>query len=218
MANENDSITPNSTTPSGGSAVSRAKFLGLMAAGGALGYVGMRITGRTAFGWRENTVESSQPKFDPSTYRLTIDGMVDNPVTLTYDQLRALPPVQQVSDFQCVEGWSVPDVAWTGVRMQHLIDLVRPTKEARYVTFHALTGIYRDSLSMQQVGLPDVLLAYDMDGERLPGARGLPLRVVMPRMYGYKGAKWLRRIEFRDEQDIGYWEQRGWSVDAWVKA
>lgn len=202
----------------GGSGVSRAKFLGLMVAGGALGYVGMRIGGRTTVGWRENTVEPAQPKFDPAAYRLTIDGMVDHPVTLTYEELRGLPAARQVSDFQCVEGWGVLDVEWTGVRMQHLIDLVRPTQDARYVTFHAMTGIYRDSLSMQQAGLPDVLLAYDMDGDRLPMARGLPLRVVMPRMYGYKGAKWLRRIEFRDEQDIGYWEQRGWRVDAWIKA
>ena len=204
------------STPGRGSGVGRAKFLALMAAGGALGYVGMRIGGRTSIGWRENTVEPSQPKFDATAYRLIVDGMVDNPVTLTYDQLRALPAARQVSDFQCVEGWGVPDVQWTGVRMQHLIDLVRPAKDARYVTFHALTGIYRDSLSMHQAGLPDVLLAYDMDGRQLPVARGLPLRVVMPRMYGYKGAKWLHRIEFRGEQDIGYWEQRGWRVDAWI--
>lgn len=197
---------------------SRSRFLALMAGGGVLGYAGMRIGGRTSIGWRENTVESPTPKFDPAAYRLVIDGMVEQPVTLTYDDLRALPAAQQVSDFQCVEGWGVPDVAWQGVRMQHIIDLVRPAEGASHVTFHSMGGIYRDSLAMPQASLPDVLLAYDMDGQQLPVARGLPLRVVMPRMYGYKGAKWLRRIEFRDEQDIGYWEERGWRVDAWIKA
>ena len=131
-------------------------------------------------------------------------------------QLRALPAARQVSDFQCVEGWGVPDVEWTGVRMQHLIDLVRPSKDAGYVTFHSLTGIYRDSLSMQQAGLPDVLLAYEMDGAPLSRAHGFPLRLVMPRMYGYKGVKWVTRLELGDRALPGYWEQHGYDSDAWV--
>jgi DMSO/TMAO reductase YedYZ molybdopterin-dependent catalytic subunit len=197
--------------------ISRSRFLGLMAAGGVLGYAGVLIGGRSVGGWRENTVEAPTPKFDRDAYRLTIDGLVQRPLTLTYDDLRALPAVDQVSDFHCVEGWTVPDVRWRGVRLQQLIDQARPTADARYITFHSMGGIYRDSLSIQQAGLPDALIAYDMDGQPLPQDRGLPLRVVMPRMFGYKGAKWLRRIEFRDDQDIGYWEQRGWRVDAWVK-
>jgi DMSO/TMAO reductase YedYZ molybdopterin-dependent catalytic subunit len=198
--------------------VSRARFLALIAGGAALGYGGMKVWGRAVKGWRFNTVENPVPAFDPAEYRLVIDGLVEEPVTLTYDELRALPAVRQVSDFHCVEGWGVDNVQWDGVRLQTIMDRVRPTETARYVTFHSMGGVYRDSLTMHQVGLPDVLVAYDMDGEPLPKDHGRPLRLVMPRMFGYKGPKWLTRIEFRDEQDIGYWEQRGWRMDAWINA
>jgi DMSO/TMAO reductase YedYZ molybdopterin-dependent catalytic subunit len=178
----------------------------------------MQIGGRTVKGWRYNTVEPSIPRFDPSTYALTVDGLVENPLVLSYEDLRRTGAVRQVSDFRCVEGWGVDNVRWDGVRMQHIIDMARPTSSAKYITFHSMGGIYRDSLSMQQSSLADVLVAYDMDGRPLTPEHGLPLRVVMPQMFGYKGAKWLRRIEFRDEQDIGYWEERGWQVDAWINA
>lgn len=198
-------------------AVSRGRFLGLIAGGALLGYGGARVWGRAVKNWRYNTVEKPVPAFDAAEYRLVIDGMVERPLTLTYEELRALPAVRQVSDFHCVEGWGVDDVQWDGVRLQTLIDLARPAATAKYVTFHSLGATYRDSLSMQQARLPDVLVAYDMDGERLRVDHGLPLRLVMPRMFGYKGPKWLTRIEFRDEQDTGYWEARGWRIDAWIK-
>lgn len=174
--------------------------------------------GRAIKGWRYNTVEKPVPNFDREEYRLVVDGMVERPLTLTYSELRALPAIRQVSDFHCVEGWGVDDVQWDGVRLQTIIDLVRPTSTAKYVTFHSLGDLYRDSLSMQQARLPDALVAYDMDGEPLRVDHGLPLRLVMPRMFGYKGPKWLTRIEFVDDQDTGYWEARGWRMDAFINA
>jgi DMSO/TMAO reductase YedYZ molybdopterin-dependent catalytic subunit len=220
MAEANTTLPTSAPAPGGlrGALLSRAKFLGLMGGGGVLGYAGLLVGRRSIEGWRENTVETPTPKFDPAAYRLTVDGMCEQPFTLSYDDLRGLPAVTQVSDFHCVEGWTVPDVKWQGVRLQQIIERAKPSKDARYITFHSMGGIYRDSLSLQQAQLPDVLLAYDMDDGRLPQERGAPLRVVMPRMFGYKGAKWLRRIEFLSEQDIGYWENRGWRVDAWIKA
>ncbi len=199
-------------------AVSRARFLGLVAGGAVLGFGGMRVWGRAVKSWRYNTVERPVPKFDPAEYRLVIDGVVERPVTLTYDELRALPAVRQVSDFHCVEGWGVENVLWDGVRLQTLIDLVQPVSKAKYVTFHSMGGVYRDSLSLQQARLPDALVAYDMEGEPLTQQHGLPLRLVMPRMFGYKGPKWLTRIEFLDLQDTGYWEARGWRIDAFINA
>jgi DMSO/TMAO reductase YedYZ molybdopterin-dependent catalytic subunit len=185
-------------------------------AGGA----GLAFFARSAFGsvgsWRYNIVEGPRPLFDFNSYRLTIDGLVERPLTLTYDELRALPAVRQVSDFHCVEGWGVDDVQWDGVRLQTIIDLVRPAEGAGFVTFHSLGEIYRDSLSLDQARVPDAMVAYDMDGGPLTPDHGLPLRLVMPRMFGYKGPKWLTRIEFRDRQDIGYWEERGWKIDAWI--
>lgn len=195
--------------------VSRARFLALMAGGAAAAYLATRAYGSVG-SWRYNTVEHPVPPFDLHSYRLTIDGLVERPLTLTYDELRGLPAIMQVSDFHCVEGWGVDDVRWDGVRLQSLIDLVKPTANAGFVTFHSLGAIYRDSLSMPQALLPDALIAYDMDGSPLEPDHGLPLRLVMPQMFGYKGPKWVTRIEFRDRQDIGYWEQRGWRVDAWI--
>ena len=198
-------------------AISRARFLGLIAGGAALGFAGTKAFALVG-GWRFNTVESPAPTFEPSTYRLAIDGLVERPMTLDYGALRALPAVRQISDFHCVEGWGVDDVRWDGVRLQTIIDLVRPAPEAGFITFHSLGAVYRDSLTLRQARLPDVLVAYDMDGAPLSRDHGSPLRLVMPRMYGYKGPKWLTRIEFRDRRDSGYWEQRGWAMDAWLGA
>ena len=200
------------------SGLSRARFLGLLAGGAGAGWLGLQAWGGLVSGWRINTVENPTPAFDPQSFRLTIDGLVERPLTLSYDELRALPAVRQISDFHCVEGWGVDDVRWDGVRMQSIAELVQPTDDAKFVTFHSLAGVYRDSLSLQQSMLPDVLLAYDLDGLPLTPAHGLPLRLVMPRMFGYKGSKWLTRVEYRSAQDIGYWEQRGWRVDAWLNA
>lgn len=197
--------------------LSRTRFLGLLAGGAAVGALSTRVFGLVD-GWRENTVEESRPVFDPGTYRLTVDGLVARPLSLDYEALRALPAVRQVSDFHCVEGWMVPDVRWDGVLFQSLAELAGPLPDARYVTFHSLGGVYRDSLSLTQARLPGVLIAYDLDGAPLSRVRGAPARLVMPRMFGYKGPKWLTRVEFRDRQDLGYWQQRGWRVDAWIRS
>jgi DMSO/TMAO reductase YedYZ molybdopterin-dependent catalytic subunit len=196
--------------------ISRARFLGLVVGGAAVGALSMRAFALVD-GWRENTVESIRPVFDPESYRLTIDGLVEWPLTVDYAALRALPAVRQVSDFHCVEGWKVPNAQWDGVRFQTLAELVGPLPNAQFVTFHSLAGVYRDALTVAQARLPDVLIAYDLDGAPLSQVRGAPARLVMPRMFGYKGPKWMTRIEFRDQRDMGYWEQRGWQVDAWTR-
>jgi DMSO/TMAO reductase YedYZ molybdopterin-dependent catalytic subunit len=195
----------------------RARFLSLFGGGAAFAYFGSLVL-LPIDGWRYNIVEDPRPTFDPANYRLTVDGLVERQQVLTYDELRALPAVRQVSDFHCVDGWGVDDVHWAGVRLQSIIEAARPTEDAEFITFHSLGGIYRDSLTMQQAMLPDVLVAYEMDGEPLTPDHGLPLRLIMPRMFGYKGPKWLTRIEFRDRRDTGYWEERGWRVDAWIRA
>ena len=197
--------------------LSRARFLALLGGGAAVAFLGTRAYGAVG-GWRINTVERPTPAFDRERYRLLIDGLVERPLSLTYDELRALPAVRQVSDFHCVEGWGVDDVRWDGVRMQTIIEMARPTGDAGFITFHSAGGVYRDSLTMHQAMLPDVLIAYDMDRLPLTPAHGLPLRLIMPRMFGYKGSKWLDRIEFLDRRDTGYWEQRGWRIDAWINA
>jgi DMSO/TMAO reductase YedYZ molybdopterin-dependent catalytic subunit len=187
-------------------------FATLIGIGSAVGY---KLLGGFG-GFRINTVEAKTPSFDPNSYRFVVDGLVENPISLTYDQLLALPAVRQISDFHCVEGWGVKDVRWEGVRLQTILGIVRPKPEAAFITFHALDGVYTDSLSVGQASLPDALLAYRMYEQALPPEHGYPLRFIMPKMYGYKGTKYLYRMEFVSTQASGYWEDRGWQINGWI--
>src|SRR5258708_34249068 len=156
------------------------------------------------------------PHFDPATGRLTIDGLVDAPQSVTYDELRALPSAEQVSTFHCVTGWTVSNVHWRGVRFSDLLAGARPHPEAKVLTFISAEKPYVDTLTLQQAELADVMLAYEMDGKPLAREHGAPVRVVIPDMYGYKGVKWVERITLGVDAEPGYWEQRGYDLDAWV--
>jgi DMSO/TMAO reductase YedYZ molybdopterin-dependent catalytic subunit len=167
-------------------------------------------------GWRIYTVSDHMPTFDPATWQLRIGGLVEKPTVLTYAHLRALPRVEQISTFHCVTGWTVPNVHWAGVRLTDVFDLVRPFPEAGALQFVSAEDPYVDYLSMRQALLPDVLLAYEMDGKPLPQEHGAPLRLVIPDMYGYKNVKWLNAINIVPSAEDGYWEALGYDRDAWV--
>ena len=167
-------------------------------------------------GWRIYTISGSMPIFDEGSYRLEITGLVHNPVQLTYAQLRALPQAHQVSNFHCVTGWSVDNVRWGGVRFRDLLALAEPLPSAKAIRFVSLEQPYNDSLSLDQARLPNVMLAVDMDGQPLSRPHGSPARVVIPEMYGYKGVKWLTKMELVDHQPTGYWEGLGYDQNAWV--
>ena len=167
-------------------------------------------------GWRIYTVASSMPTFDPRTWRLRVEGLVEEPRSFTYAQLRSLPRSEQVSTFHCVTGWSVEDVHWAGVRMSHVLELVRPREAARVLTFESAEKPYVDTLTLGQARLGDVLLAYELDGKPLPREHGAPVRLVIPEMYGYKNVKWVERVVLGATAAPGYWEQRGYDTDAWV--
>jgi DMSO/TMAO reductase YedYZ molybdopterin-dependent catalytic subunit len=156
------------------------------------------------------------PRLDRATYRLRVGGLVERPVSLGLADLRALPRAEQVSDFHCVTGWSVEDVRWTGVRLRHVLERARIRGGAGALAFVSAEKPYVDSLTLEQAFLPDVLLAWDMDGKPLSRPHGGPLRLVVPRMYGYKSVKWVDRILVTREPVEGYWEQRGYDRDAWV--
>jgi DMSO/TMAO reductase YedYZ molybdopterin-dependent catalytic subunit len=138
-------------------------------------------------GWRIYTISGSMPIFDPSTWRLEIGGLVKRPRSLRYDELLALPKAWQVSTFHCVTGWTVKDVRWAGVRFQHLLDLVEPLPGAHAIRFVSLEEQFNVSMTLEQVRMKDVLLAYELDGQPLSRPHGSPARVVIPEMYGYKG-------------------------------
>jgi DMSO/TMAO reductase YedYZ molybdopterin-dependent catalytic subunit len=167
-------------------------------------------------GWRIYTISGSMPIFDPKLWRLEIGGLVKKPRSFTYDELLALPRASQTSDFHCVTGWTVRHVHWSGVRFSHLLDQVEPLPQAKAIRFTSLEQPYNDSLTLGQLHLPDVLLALEMDGEPLSRPHGSPARVVIPEMYGYKGVKWLTRIDFVAQQPTGYWEGLGYDQNAWV--
>ena len=166
-------------------------------------------------GWRIYTISGSMPLFDANSFRLEITGLVRKPQQLTYAQLLALPRAEQVSNFHCVTGWSVPNVRWGGVRFHDLLALAQPLPSAKAIRFVSLEQPYNDSLSLDQALLPNVMLAYDMDGQPLSRPHGAPARVVIPEMYGYKGVKWLTRMELVDHQPTGYWEGLGDDQNAW---
>ena len=167
-------------------------------------------------GWRIYTVASSMPTFDPQTWRLQVGGLVDRPLSLSYDDLRALPRTEQVSTFHCVTGWTVHDVHWAGVRFDHLLAGAGVRPEAAGLQFTSAEQPYVDSLSLRQAKLPDVLLAYEQDGKPLAREHGAPVRLLIPEMYGYKSVKWVERIDLVPEPEPGYWEVRGYDADAWV--
>jgi DMSO/TMAO reductase YedYZ molybdopterin-dependent catalytic subunit len=167
-------------------------------------------------GWRIYTISGSMPVFDPRSWRLEIGGLVRKPLSLDYDALLRLPRAEQVTTFHCVTGWTVHDVHWAGVRFKHLLDLVQPLPEAHAIEFVSLEIPYTDSLTLEQALLPDVMLGYELDGTPLSRPHGAPARVVIPEMYGYKGVKWLTRMNLVAKQPTGYWEGLGYDQDAWV--
>jgi DMSO/TMAO reductase YedYZ molybdopterin-dependent catalytic subunit len=167
-------------------------------------------------GWRIYSVNPPYPTFEPASWRLRIDGLVRHPLELSLADLQALPRARQVSDFHCVTGWSVPGVHWEGVRFADLLNTAEPLPAARALSFVSAEEPYVDTLTLAQAHAPDAMLADTMDGVALTREHGAPARVVMPKMYGYKGVKWVRRITVTDRVDDGYWEQRGYDRDAWV--
>jgi DMSO/TMAO reductase YedYZ molybdopterin-dependent catalytic subunit len=167
-------------------------------------------------GWRIYSVNPPMPRFDPQRYRLRITGAVHTPVELTWERVLALPRRSVTADFHCVTGWSVEDVPWEGIAPETVMDLARPRPEARYVTFVSLETPYEDQLTLEQFLLGDNVVAHTMYGRPIRREHGAPVRMVIPRMYGYKGVKWLGEIRFDTAERPGYWERRGYDTDAWV--
>jgi len=156
------------------------------------------------------------PKFDPKTWILTVGGEVNNPLRLTWEDLLSLPSTEFISDFHCVEGWSVKDLKWYGVRFSTLVHITKPKEGARNVLFTCSDG-YTTSLDLDDLLKDDVVLAYKLNGEYLEVPIGGPVRLVVPNKYAYKSAMWINRITFRKERELGYWEKRGYSdsADIW---
>ncbi len=188
-------------------------FLGAAADIDPTGLTGLLPNGG---GFRYYSVATSVPHKDAGTYRLTVDGLVDRPAAYTLADLKALPQTRMVRDVQCVTGWRVPETPFEGVRLSHLLDAAGVRASAGAVRFTCFDGAYSESLTLEQARRDDVLVALRMQDEDIGHSHGGPVRLYVAPMYFYKSAKWLSGITVTEDVRPGYWEERGYDIDAWV--
>ena len=158
----------------------------------------------------------SVPKFDPATWDFRIFGLVAEPVRLTWAEFGKLPLTTTTSDFHCVTRWSRFDNRWEGVAFRDVLGLVRLQPRAAYVLVHAEQG-YTANVPLMDLDRDNVLFATHHDGQPLPPEHGYPLRLIVPHLYGWKSVKWVRGIEFLDNDQAGFWERNGYHMrgDPW---
>lgn len=156
------------------------------------------------------------PQVSVETWRLEVYGEVETPKVFSFDDLGRMPKVVVVSDFHCVEGWSLLDSKWEGTPFKAIVDVVKPKATAKYVSFECYDG-YTTSLPLSEVLKENVILAYKLNDKPLPLERGGPVRLVVPHKYAYKSPMWLRKAKFSSARELGYWEKRGYSdtADPW---
>ena len=220
-----------------GAPIGRRIALGLLGLGGAGIVVGARVqdalarvlgpiqqadpTGLTSLiplgdTFRYYSVTGGAPRRDATSYQLTVTGHVAAARTFTLADLEALPQTVLVRDFQCVTGWRVPGVHWSGVQLAHLLELAGPTPAGAAVRLTSFDGTYSESLTLEQARASDVLVALQMLGKPVTHDHGGPVRLYVGSMYGYKSLKWLGGITLTAGVQPGYWERRGYTVDGWV--
>jgi DMSO/TMAO reductase YedYZ molybdopterin-dependent catalytic subunit len=160
----------------------------------------------------------SVPKVDPADprWRLRVFGLCDEPYDLTYDEIRATPATDVVCDMHCVTHWSRLDNVFTGVPTRAIIERAKPKANARFVMCHSEAG-FTVNVPLAEFTGDDCLLAYAWDGKDITPDHGWPLRGLVPRLYLWKSAKWIRGIELRATDAPGFWEQNGYHMhgDPW---
>jgi DMSO/TMAO reductase YedYZ molybdopterin-dependent catalytic subunit len=160
----------------------------------------------------------AHPNIPLDRWRLIVDGLVDDPMRLDWAAFQALPQRDLESDIHCVTSWSRFDNAWRGVAVTDLLQAVQPKPEARFVMLHSF-DTYTTNLPLDEFAAEGALLATHWNGAPLTLEHGGPLRAVIPQLYFWKSAKWLKRIEFTAEDRPGFWEERGYhnNGDPWTE-
>ena len=153
-------------------------------------------------------ITSTNPQLKLETYTLTVDGEVENPVTLSWNDFMKLPKTVSISDFHCVEGWSVIDCKWEGVTIREIEKLVKPKDIAKAVTFESADS-YTTSLFREELQGNDVLLAYKLNDVVLEEGYGFPVRLVVPSKYAYKSALWVVHLQIYSRQSFGFLGKTG---------
>jgi len=161
-------------------------------------------------------IEGRIPKIELATWRLTLEGLVEEEVEFTWERFMALPQTSVTSDVHCVTRWSRFENRWEGVALSELLKHVRPKPEARHVMVHSYGG-YSTNVALADLLSDDVLLAHSHDGKPLTPEHGWPLRLVVPKLYFWKSAKWVRSLVFMGRDRPGFWEARGYHLrgDPW---
>ncbi|HYX68574.1 MAG TPA: sulfite oxidase-like oxidoreductase [Terriglobales bacterium] len=158
----------------------------------------------------------SVPRFDPARWDFKISGLVERPVSLTWEEFNRLPRFEDTSDFHCVTRWSRFDNHWGGVAFREILKLVKLQPRAGFVLVHAEQG-FTANVPLPDLDRPNVLFATHHDGQPLTPDHGYPLRLIVPHLYAWKSVKWVRAIEFHDHDVPGFWEQNGYHMygDPW---
>ena len=153
------------------------------------------------------------PRFNEAEWNFEVSGLVESPYTLSYSDLKDLGPATVKADMHCVTGWSTLDNEWEGIPFRVLAEKAGPKAEAAWVVTHCDYG-YTSNLSLKAMLDDDVLVAWGHGGQPLAPEHGFPLRLVVPKRYAWKSAKWLRGLEFVDRNVRGFWEVRGYHMHA----
>ena len=159
-----------------------------------------------------------RPPIKREEFRLAVTGEIENPVTLDWDALTALPKTTRTLDFHCVTRWSQYDLTWTGVEFGAIVDLVKPKPNARFVIQSGRDG-YTTNVPMEDMLASDVMIAYELDGGDVPLEHGGPVRTIVPHLYAWKGSKFLNGFVFTEVDRPGFWEVRGYHNhgDPWLE-
>ncbi len=155
----------------------------------------------------------SVPRVDLATWDFKVWGQVDAPFTLTWDQFKQLPRTSVHTDIHCVTRWTKLDTDWEGVAIQEILSLAQVRPSATHVVAHSEQG-YTANLPLSVLDDDDVMLADTYDGKPLDPEHGYPLRLLVPKRYFWKSAKWIRGLEFLDQDRLGFWERYGYNNDA----
>ena len=156
-----------------------------------------------------------EPKVDINTWTIRVFGLVEQEITLDWQQFAALPWQVLDADFHCVTQWSALDQTWEGVAVSDLLEQAGVSPEAKFVMAHCF-GDYTTNLPLD-IALDEGFLAHKQGGQPIGKSHGWPLRLIVPSLYGWKSAKWVNEIELMAEDSPGFWEQRGYhnNGDPW---
>lgn len=152
-----------------------------------------------------------QPDFDEAAWRFKVWGLVETPLEFTWAEFKKLPHVGLLADFHCVTRWSRLELDWQGVHIREILKRCKPQPSAKAIMVHCLEG-YTTNLLLTDLDDEDVILADTLQDKPLPQEHGGPMRLIVPKLYGWKSAKFVSGLEFLPEDKPGYWEERGYHM------